>query len=154
MGTKTGITAPAETEKAPEGELSVEQLREEAKAEAEKLIAEAKAEAEKMIADAKAQVAEAEKQEAEKQVAPQGKANDPGEELVPYYIFGDNERYKGDVFVAVNGETLQIQRNKQVMIKRKFADVLDAQQAQDANTARYIARQSEDFESQRKALNI
>lgn len=85
-------------------------------------------------------------------VATEMAAPDP-EELVPIYLFRDNEKYKDDVFVAVNGEGCLIQRGKQVMIKRKFAQVLQQSMEQDAKTADLITRQAEEFNGMQKVLS-
>ncbi len=61
------------------------------------------------------------------------------EELVPVLLFKDNERYKSDVFVAVNGDRVQIKRGETVMVKRKFAEVLEQSQDQDNATANLIS---------------
>lgn len=54
------------------------------------------------------------------------------EELVPVKLFRDDNRYKDDVFVAVNGKTILIKRGERVMIPRKFALVLENSEEQDA----------------------
>lgn len=74
-------------------------------------------------------------------------AIDPGEELVTVRLFKDGGRYKDDVFVAVNGERVQIKRGEPVAIKRKFADVLEQSMSQDAATASLIERQSAEYEA-------
>ena len=58
-------------------------------------------------------------------------AVDPGEELVTVQLFKDNERYSADLYVAVNGERILIQRGVPVQIKRKFAEVIERSMAQD-----------------------
>lgn len=79
---------------------------------------------------------------------------DPGEELVPIRLFKDNDKYKDDVFVAVNGERVQIKRGETVHIKRKFADVLEQSMRQDTATAHMIERESASFEAKAAALNV
>ena len=78
-------------------------------------------------------------------------APDPNE-LVPFYLFRDNDKYKDDVFVAVNGEGCQIQRGKQVMIKRKFAEVLQRSMDQDNKTAELISGYADEFSGMQKVL--
>lgn len=63
------------------------------------------------------------------------------DELVSVRMIKDNGKYKDDVFVAVNGESIQIQRGKTVSIKRKFADVLENSEIQ-AVTAAQIMEQA------------
>jgi hypothetical protein len=52
------------------------------------------------------------------------------EERVPVMLFKDNNNYKYDVPVSVNGETILIKRGIQVKIKRKHALVLQNQYKQ------------------------
>ena len=119
-----------------------------ASAEAERIIAQARAEADKIVADAKAQ---AEAAVAEAETASPSRARDPGDELVPIQLFKDGERYKDDVFVAVNGERVLIKRGELVRVKRKFADVLEQSIQQDTATASMMDRQSAEYEAQAKA---
>ena len=114
----------------------VEEMLSNAKAEAEKI-------AEKIIADAKAQVG-GELTEEQKQANEKRKAY--WEEYVEVSLFKDNNKYKDDVFVAVNGETCAIQRGKKVKIKRKFADVLEKSGIQDFETSELIDRKSGEYE--------
>ena len=76
------------------------------------------------------------------------------EELVPIRLFKDNERYKDDVFVAVNGERVQIRRGETVRIKRKFAQVLEQSMRQDTATARLMEQKAAEYEANAKALNL
>ncbi len=70
---------------------------------------------------------------------------DPGEELVTVQLFRDNDRYRDDLFVAVNGERILIQRGVPVQIKRKFADVIENSQKQDQQTDALMQRMAEDY---------
>ncbi len=79
---------------------------------------------------------------------------DPMEELVPYKAFYDGDKYKDDIYVCVNGERLQIRRGEEVMIKRKFVEVLEASEKQDGLTAAMVARRARAFEAETKALGI
>ena len=108
----------------------------------EEMLANAKAEAAKIIADAKASVS-GELTEEQKKANEERKAY--WEELVPVQLFKDNNKYKDDVFVSVNGETCQIQRGPKVMIKRKFADVLGKSGIQDYETSMLIDKKSSEF---------
>lgn len=71
---------------------------------------------------------------------------DPGEELVTVQLFKDNDRYRDDLFVAVNGERILIQRGVPVTIKRKFAEVIEQSQRQDQQTDALMQRMAEDYE--------
>lgn len=77
-----------------------------------------------------------------------------GDEMVTVCLFKDNERYKDDVFVAVNGKTWQIRRGEPVQIPRYVADVLDQSMKQDTATANLIERESARYEAEAKARNI
>ena len=108
----------------------------------EEMLAKAKAEAEKIVADAKASVSGELTEE-------QKKANEEREaywnELVEVKLFKDNNKYKDDVFVSVNGENCVIKRGERVMVKRKFAAVLDNSDMQDYETSLLIEKKSSEF---------
>lgn len=91
-----------------------------------------------MLAEEKAKAAEAEAQ------AKAQREQDAAhmEELVEIKLFKDNGKYKDDVFVSVNGETIAIKRGERVKIKRKFAEVLEHSDHQDQETARLIEEKS------------
>lgn len=65
-----------------------------------------------------------------------------GEELVDIKLFKDSGKYKDDVFVGCNGETIAIKRGERVKIKRKFAEILDNSEHQDYETAQMIEQKS------------
>lgn len=97
-----------------------------AKAEAMKLVEEARA-----AAGAKSAEEEAKAKKAAEHAAYM-------EEYVEVKLFKDNDKYKDDVFVAVNGENCVIKRGERVKIKRKFAEVLDHSEHQDYETSKLI----------------
>ena len=66
-------------------------------------------------------------------------------EYVEIKLFKDNDRYKDDVYVAVNGQNCIIKRGEWVKVKRKFALVLDASEIQDMRTAEFIEREQRKF---------
>lgn len=76
-----------------------------------------------------------------------------GEELVSVRLFKDNDKYKGDVFVAVNGQSVLIRRGERVAIKKKFAEVLEQSLDQDQRTAGLIERESRAYEKAKDKLN-
>lgn len=102
----------------------------------------AKAEAAKIVADAKATVS-GELTAEQKEAIEKDKAY--WNELVPVKLFKDNGKYKDDVFVAVNGETCAIKRGEKVMIKRKFAEVLDLSDMQDYETSQLMEQKEREF---------
>jgi len=69
-------------------------------------------------------------------------------EYISVKLFKDNDRYKDDVYVAVNGQNCMIKRGEWVKIKRKFALVLDASEIQDMKTAEFIEKEQRRFASE------
>ena len=66
-------------------------------------------------------MSEAKTKQAAAQAAAEAQAEAPveaGEELVSVRLFKDNDKYKGDVFVAVNGQSVLIRRGERVAIKK------------------------------------
>ena len=66
-------------------------------------------------------------------------------EYVAVKLFRDNDRYKDDVYVAVNGQNCIVKRGEWVKIKRKFALVLDQSEVQDMQTAEYLEAEQARF---------
>jgi hypothetical protein len=58
-------------------------------------------------------------------------------------LFKDNARYKGDVFVSVNGRNYQIRRGETVTVPAEVAEVLAHSAAQDEITARRLGLTAE-----------
>lgn len=73
------------------------------------------------------------------------KTNAELEEYVEVKLFKDNDRYKDDVFVCVNGENCVIQRGVKVKIKKKFANVLEQSDMQDFHTAQLIDSKENEY---------
>lgn len=103
------------------------------------MLAEARAEVARIKAEAKAELENLENKDKK---AKQREEDAYMNELVEIQLFKDNGRYKDDVFVGVNGETILIKRGERVKIKRKFAEALANSNTQDAQTADLIARQT------------
>ena len=108
----------------------------------EAILANAKAEAEKIVADAKASVG-GELTEEQKKANEERKAY--WNELVEVKLFKDNNKYKDDVFVSINGENCVIKRGVRVKVKRKFAELLDKSDLQDYETSMLIEKKSSEF---------
>ena len=72
---------------------------------------------------------------------PEAYLNEP----VAVKLFRDNDRYKDDVYVAVNGQNCVIKRGEWVKIKRKFAIVLDQSEIQDMKTAEMLETEQNRF---------
>lgn len=101
-------------------------------------------------------MSEAKTKQAAAQAAAEAQAEAPveaGEELVSVRLFKDNDKYKGDVFVAVNGQSVLIRRGERVAIKKKFAEVLEQSMDQDQRTAGLIERESRAYEEAKDKLN-
>lgn len=82
---------------------------------------------------------EAPQQEAAIQAQTQEAAQkNPLEELVTIRLFKDNERYRDDVFVSVNGRTFQIKRGVEVQVPRYVQEVLDNSMSQDMVAAAMV----------------
>lgn len=111
-------------------------------AEVARMLAEAKAEAERIVAEAR-RVSETPKggMTDEERAAHKARMN----ELVEIKLFKDTGKYKDDVFVGCNGETVAIKRGERVKIKRKFAEILDNSEHQDYETAQLIEQKAGEF---------
>ena len=140
MAKDTKATSAEET-KANES-INLADMAEQYKKQMEEMLANAKAEAEKIIADAKASVS-GEKTEEQKKAEEERKAY--MNELVEVRLFKDNNKYKDDVFVSVNGENCVIKRGIPVKIKRKFALLLETSDMQDYETSMLIEEKSKEF---------
>lgn len=99
------------------------------------MIAEAKAEAEKILAEANASAGG--KKTAE-QIEADEKEKAYLNEEVEIELFKDSGRYKDDVFVAVNGVGINVPRGKKVMVKRKYALVIENSLKQDRKADDFI----------------
>lgn len=116
------------TEKKPAEDIQaqVQAILEQAKEEARKIVEEARA-------ATKGEMSEEEKAERK---AREEYLN----ELVEVRLFKDNNKYKDDVFVSVNGENCVIKRGERVKIKRKFALVLEQSDMQDYATSKLMEK--------------
>ncbi|MBR2010776.1 MAG: hypothetical protein IKA06_03400 [Clostridia bacterium] len=75
-------------------------------------------------------------------------------EYVEVRLFKDNEKYKDDVYVAINGKNCVIKRGVWTRIRRKFALLLDQSEIQDLRTAELMEREAGRFadESRRREV--
>ncbi len=67
-------------------------------------------------------------------------------ELVSVKLFKDSDRYKDDVFVAVNGVGMIVPRGTEVQIPRKYAIALQNSEAQDSFAAKHCIELSKSAE--------
>ena len=73
-------------------------------------------------------------------------------EYVSIKLFRDNDKYKDDVYVAVNGKNCVIKRGEWVRVRRKFALVIDQSEIQDMKTAEFLEFQQKKFEEENSAF--
>ena len=81
-------------------------------------------------------------------------ANDYLNENVPFYAFQDDDKYKDDIVVGINGKNWVIKRGCHVMVPRFFYNAIidaDRQRGEAANTSRKYADQ---FAAETRARNI
>lgn len=137
-------TKPEKTESIDLADVSkqIAEMLAEARKESDAMLAKAREESEKIIAEAKATVNGG---ESEEDKAAKAEREAYWNELVEVKLFKDNNKYKDDVFVAVNGENCVIKRGERVKIKRKFATVLDMSDLQDYETSLLIEQKSSEF---------
>ncbi len=74
------------------------------------------------------------------------------EEYIAIKLFKDNDRYKDDVYVAINGKNCVIKRGEWVKIKRKFALVLDQSEIQDSKAAALMEAEQNRFSGQSRGV--
>ena len=75
-------------------------------------------------------------------------------EYVEIRLFKDNEKYKDDVYVAINGKNCLIRRGVWTRIRRKFALLLDQSEIQDLRTAQYMEREASRFADESLRHNV
>ena len=98
--------------------------------------------AERALADAEkaaAPVVDPEKEAAEKE-------RQRAMEMVTIQLFKDEERYKDDVPVFVNGKRVLIKRGVEVEVPRYIAEVVAASQKQDSQTEAMMMRLVDEYE--------
>ena len=92
---------------------------------------------------------------AAKPAAPAAAPRDPYlEEYVEVQLFKDGKDYRDDVFVSCNGENCLIRRGVPVMIKRKFALILEQSARQDVSAAEYARSRRREFDAQAREFGI
>ena len=75
-------------------------------------------------------------------------------EYVEIKLFKDNDKYKDDVYVAINGKNCVVRRGEWTRIRRKFAMLLDQSEIQDLRTAQMIEGESRKFHGATRALGV
>ena len=74
-------------------------------------------------------------------------------EYVEVRLFKDNEKYKDDVYVAINGRNCVIRRGVWTRIRRKFAMLLDQSEIQDLRTAELMEKEASRFADESRRHN-
>ena len=75
-------------------------------------------------------------------------------EYVEVRLFKDNEKYKDDVYVAINGKNCLIRRGVWTRIRRKFAMLLDQSEIQDLRTAELMEQEESRFADESLRHNV
>ncbi len=75
-------------------------------------------------------------------------------EYVEIKLFKDNDKYKDDVYVAINGKNCVVRRGEWTRIRRKFAMLLDQSEIQDLRTAEMMVGESEKFRCASRSLGM
>ena len=75
-------------------------------------------------------------------------------EYVEIKLFKDNDKYKDDVYVAINGKNCVIRRGEWTRIRRKYALLLDQSEIQDLRTAELMAKQSDQFAAASRTMGV
>ena len=75
-------------------------------------------------------------------------------EYVEVRLFKDNEKYKDDVYVAINGKNCIIRRGVWTRIRRKFALLLDQSEIQDLRTAELMEKEATRFAAESKRHSV
>lgn len=79
-------------------------------------------------------------------------AETPNDGMVNIFLMRDSDKYKGDVFVQVNGRSYIVKRGRNVQVPKEVAEVLQNSQEQDTKAAEFIEQESEKFENGLKLL--
>lgn len=75
-------------------------------------------------------------------------------EKVPFYAFRDNDKYKDDIHVGVNGYNYVIQRGVTVMIPRFVKNILEDAERQNNEASRHSQNLIDQFELDSRRRNI
>ena len=75
-------------------------------------------------------------------------------EYVEVKLFRDNDTYKDDVYVAINGKNCLIRRGVWTRIRRKFALLLDQSEIQDLRTSELMDKEEGRFVSETLQHNL
>lgn len=132
-----------------EKKLFLDEVRAELDVEVKKILASAKTEAAEILSNAKkaaesTMTAETPEQKAERKRM---------EEKVDIELFKDDDRYKDDLFVGVNGVGYNIKRGVSVKVPRAVAQVIRDSETQRKAATSMITELTEEFKKKDKAIN-
>ena len=65
----------------------------------------------------------------------------------------DDDKYKDDIVVGLNGKVYRIQRGKHVRIPRPVYNIIRRSMAQDAATAEMLEEKAREYEAVKQQLN-
>ena len=98
---------------------------------------------------------DAEKKKSQEQAAEQRARQEKWlNEYVEVKLFKDNDKYKDDVYVAINGNNCLIRRGVWTRIRRKFALLLDQSEIQDLKTAELMSGEASRFAEQSRQRGL
>lgn len=133
-------------------EAAAEKVLKDVEAKAAEIIKAAEAKAEEIMAGAKESVAQTVSKAAAADAGPSEEELARAHEKVEVELFKDNNLYKDDVYVAVNGENIKIKRGVPVKIDRMFKEVLDNSRRQDSASADLNEKLQDEFANKSKDL--
>ena len=76
------------------------------------------------------------------------------EEMVEIRLFKDNNKYKDDVYVGLNGRGYLIKRGQTVRVPRAVYEIIENSRSQDEYTARLIEQESTRYENESRARGL
>lgn len=80
-------------------------------------------------------------------------AKDEDDGMVSFFAFKDNDKYKDDIVVGLNGKMYTIQRGKHVRIPKPVYEIVRRSMDQDAATAEMLEQKSREYEAVKSQLN-
>ena len=80
-------------------------------------------------------------------------AKDIDDGMVSFYAFKDDDKYKDDIVVGLNGRMYRIQRGKHVRIPKAVYQIIRRSMAQDAATAEMLEQKGREYEAVKAQLS-
>lgn len=142
-------TVEAVTDQGSEKTALIDEVKAELDAEVKKILENAKAEAADILLNAKKAAESTKTSETPEQKAERKRM----EEKVEIELFKDDDRYRDDLFVGVNGVGYNIKRGVSVKVPRAVAQVIRDSEAQRKAATSMITELTEEFKKKDKAMN-